>query len=201
MSRRADHAGDGPPIDVFVSYCPADEGGAAWIAWQLEVAGWRRRRGGWALPVGSPVEEFAERGMRSAAVTLAVLSRAYLGSGRATAERQVALRTDPARLVTVRVEDGPLAGLPPTLPAVDLGNLADPRAATTALLARLGEVVAARDGRPALPSGAPSDPRPGARPGARPHGGGARRAPIAPPPYPPAARRTTDGLALLHVAG
>ena len=58
--------------------------------------------------------------MRSAAVIVAVLSRAYLGSGRGTAERQVALRTDPARLVTVRVEDGPLAGVPPTLPAVDL---------------------------------------------------------------------------------
>ena len=113
MSRRADHAGDGPPIDVFVSYCPADEGWAAWIAWQLEVAGFRTLLRAWDLPVGSPVEDFAERGMRSAAVTLAVLSRAYLGSGRGTAERQVALRTDPARLVTVRVEDGPLAGVPP----------------------------------------------------------------------------------------
>jgi len=198
MSRRADHAGDGPPIDVFVSYCPADEGWAAWIAWQLEVAGFRTLLRAWDLPVGSPVEDFAERGMRSAAVTLAVLSRAYLGPGRGTAERQVALRTDPARLVTVRVEDGPLAGVPPTLPAVDLGSLTDPRAATAVLLARLGEVVGARAGRPALPGGAPSDPRPAARP----HGdGGARRAPIAPPPFPPAARRTTDGVALLHVAG
>ena len=148
MSRRADQAGDGPPIDVFVSYCPADERWAAWIAWQLEVAGFRTLLRAWDLPVGSPVEDFAERGMRSAAVTLAVLSRAYLGSGRVTAERQVALRTDPARLVTVRVDDGPLAGVPPTLPAVDLGSLTDPRAATAVLLARLAEVVGARDRTP-----------------------------------------------------
>ena len=106
MSRRADHAGDGPPIDVFVSYCPADERWAAWIAWQLEVAGFRTLLRAWDLPPGTPVEDFVERGMRSAAVIVAVLSRAYLGSGRATAERQVALRTDPARLVTVRVVAG-----------------------------------------------------------------------------------------------
>jgi len=99
MSRRADHAGDGPPIDVFVSYCPADEGWAAWIAWQLEVAGFRTLLRAWDLPPGSPVEDFAERGMRGAAVIVAVLSRAYLGSGGVAAERQVALLEENNRLL------------------------------------------------------------------------------------------------------
>src|SRR5690348_1947982 len=64
MSRPADHPGDGSPVDVFVSYCPADEGWAAWIAWQLEVAGFRTLLRAWDLPVGTPAGDFAERGMR-----------------------------------------------------------------------------------------------------------------------------------------
>src|SRR4051794_13268722 len=81
MPPRADQAGDGPPTEVFVSYSPSDERWAAWIAWQLEVAGFRTLLRAWDLPPGSPVEDFAERGMRGAAVIVAVLSRAYLGSG------------------------------------------------------------------------------------------------------------------------
>ena len=200
MSRRADHAGDGPPIDIFVSYCPADEGWAAWIAWQLEVAGFRTLLRAWDLPCRPPVEDFVERGIaqrgrdpRGAVARLPRLGPRHRGApGRAAPTRQ------PARLVTVRVEDGPLAGVLPTLPAVDLREpdrppRRDRRAAGPARARRGGPGA----GRPALPGGAPSDPRPAARP----HGGGARRAPIAPPPFPPAARRTTDGVALLHMAG
>ena len=62
------------------SYCPADGRWAARIAWQLEVAGFWTLLRAWDLPPGSPVEDFVERGMRSAAVVVAVLSRAYLGS-------------------------------------------------------------------------------------------------------------------------
>ena len=111
----------------------------------------------------------------------------------------MALRTDPARLVTVRVEDGPLAGVPATPSAVDLAGVADARAGTTTLLARLAEVVGARAAidRAALPGGA----RPGPPAVARLRDGQARRAPIAPPGYPPATTRAADGVALLHVAG
>jgi len=118
MPSRADQGGDGPPTEVFVSYSPSDERWAAWIAWQLEVAGFRTLLRAWDLPPGSPVEDFAERGMRGAAVIVAVLSRAYLGSGGVAAERQVALRTDAARLVTVRVDDGD--GAPHSTRTVDL---------------------------------------------------------------------------------
>lgn len=48
MTRRADTASPG----VFVSYAPADERWAAWIAWQLELAGFRTMLRAWDCPVG-----------------------------------------------------------------------------------------------------------------------------------------------------
>jgi WD40 repeat protein len=191
MPPRADQAGDGPPTEVFVSYSPSDERWAAWIAWQLEVAGFRTLLRAWDLPPGSPVEDFAERGMRGAAVIVAVLSRAYLGSGGVAAERQVALRTDATRLVTVRVDDGD--GAPHSMRTVDLTGVADARSATRALLARMAEVVGTRTDRVALPGAPPA--------GGRPRGGAGRHAPIAPPGYPPATTRSAEGVSLLHVAG
>lgn len=50
MTRQADTA----PPGVFVSYAPADERWAAWIAWQLEPAGFRTMLRAWDRPVGTP---------------------------------------------------------------------------------------------------------------------------------------------------
>lgn len=59
MTRQADTA----PPGVFVSYAPADERWAAWIAWQLEPAGFRTMLRAWDRPVGTPADEFVERAL------------------------------------------------------------------------------------------------------------------------------------------
>src|SRR5205807_953369 len=127
-----------------------------------------------------------------AKIVVAVLSRSYQTSRYGRMEWQAALRTDPNKLVTVRIEDCPLEGLLATITYVDLVNVATTAEARSALLSRLGHAVEGRaeagpdrgQRRPdrvgqaargrrghVLPDRAP---RP-ARPGAPPVGGGARR--------------------------
>ncbi len=185
MTRQADTA----PPGVFVSYAPADERWAAWIAWQLELAGFRTVLRAWDRPVGTPLDEFVERALVGAAATVAVFSRAYLTSTATAAERRRVFRADAARLVPVRIDDHPLEGLAGA--PVDLAAMRDPRAAAAALTERLGRATAVGTA-PALPGGAPPS---------HPTGAPGRRAPLVPPPYPPAARPLREGVALLHVAG
>ncbi|MGW4056815.1 WD40 domain-containing protein [Amycolatopsis sp. NPDC004747] len=199
------------PIDFFLSYSPADERWASWIAWQLEAAGHRTLIQAWDFVPGTNFIDFMDRGIRDAAVVVAVLSRNYLKSRYGTMEWQAALRTDPGKLVTVRIEDCPLDGLLGTITYLDLLDIDDAAAARAALLGQLRHLLAGR-AKPVTEPGFPAhrlgpgevlhhrEPEPTVnREPAR-----TRRAPVAEPTYPPAgaaARPRPDGVTVLHVPG
>ncbi|MER5638017.1 TIR domain-containing protein [Kitasatospora sp. NPDC002227] len=204
------------PIDFFISYSPADERWAAWIAWTLEEAGYRAFLQAWDFVPGTNFVDFMDRGVTDSAATIALLSRNYERSRFGRMEWQAALRADPdapeRRLLTVRIEDIPVDGLLATLTYIDLVGIAEPARARELLLAR---VVQAIDGRarpdlrpryPGGPGGPPAGPAQPQVPAARPVGGtgwAGRRRPAAPPEYPSADARTgeRDGVSLLHLAG
>ncbi|WP_043840465.1 TIR domain-containing protein [Amycolatopsis taiwanensis] len=194
------------PIDFFISYSPADERWASWIAWQLEAAGHRTLIQAWDFVPGTNFIDFMHRGIRDAAVVVAVLSRNYLKSRYGTLEWQATLRTDPGKLVTVRIEDCPVDGLLATITWVDLAGLAEEHAARQTLLGRLRETL---DGRakpavePGFPTGSPQLPEPPRVPSAA-EPSRTRRTPLAEPAYPPAglsAPAGRDSVTVLHVPG
>ncbi|MGH3718365.1 MAG: TIR domain-containing protein [Pseudonocardiaceae bacterium] len=220
----ASSPGSDPPIDFFISYSPADERWATWIAWQLEAAGHRTLIQAWDFVPGTNFINFMDRGVRDAAVVVAVLSRNYRESRYGSMEWQAAWRTDRAKLVTVRIEDCPLDGLLATVTWVDLVGVTDPDTAGDVLLSRLRHALAGR----AKPAQAPEfpahpttlvevlapdddgtlqlepDPRHAAQSVPSRELGRTRRIPVTPPLYPPAGpalptRR--EGIALLHVPG
>ncbi|MGQ4332984.1 toll/interleukin-1 receptor domain-containing protein, partial [Streptomyces hayashii] len=156
--------GDTEPLDFFVSYSPADERWASWIAWTLEEAGFRTVLQAWDFVPGTNFVDFMDRGVSESAAVIAVLSRNYERSRYGRMEWQAALRADPdlpeRRLITVRVEDIPVEGLLATLTYVDLVPVTDPSAARDLLLTRVGQALDGR-ARPALRPGYPGDGQPG----------------------------------------
>jgi hypothetical protein len=66
------------PIDFFISYSPADERWATWLAWEFEAAGYRTLLQAWDFVPGTNFIDFMDRGVRDAAVVVAVLSERYL---------------------------------------------------------------------------------------------------------------------------
>ncbi|MGW2547721.1 toll/interleukin-1 receptor domain-containing protein, partial [Kitasatospora sp. NPDC001574] len=150
------------PIDFFISYSPADERWAAWVAWTLEEAGYRAFLQAWDFVPGTNFVDFMDRGVTESAAVIALLSRNYERSRYGRMEWQAALRADPdapdRRLVTVRIEDIPVDGLLATLTYIDLVGVDEPARARQLLLNR---VAAAMDGRsrpelrPGYPGGAP----------------------------------------------
>ncbi|MGH3781103.1 MAG: TIR domain-containing protein [Pseudonocardiaceae bacterium] len=223
MWNRSLRASD-PPIDFFISYSPADERWASWAAWQLEAAGHRTLIQAWDFVPGTNFIDFMDRGVRDAAVVVAVLSRNYRKSRYGSMEWQAALRTDRDKLVTVRIEDCPLEGLLSTITYVDLVGVTDSGVACDVLLSYLRHALAGR----AKPATAPEFPpqttivvdmlqpdddgTPQHGPGAR-HAaksaqsrelGRTRRTPVTPPPYPPtspAPQVRREAITLLHVPG
>jgi WD40 repeat protein/3',5'-cyclic AMP phosphodiesterase CpdA len=208
---------DSGPIDFFISYSPADERWASWAAWQLEAAGHRTLIQAWDFVPGTNFIDFMDRGVREAAVVVAVLSRNYLESRYGSMEWQAALRTDRGKLITVRVEDCPLDGLLATITWVNLVGVTDPDTARTMLLRDLRQALAGR-AKPAVappfpaptttvvdvlsPDGDETLPAPSSAQSLGP--GHARRAPATSPPYPaasPAPQRRRESIALLHVPG
>nr|MBA2323353.1 TIR domain-containing protein [Pseudonocardiales bacterium] len=208
MSPGGDQAVADRPIGAFVSYCPADESWAAWIAYRLEVAGYRTLLQAWDLERGTSLVEFTQHAMQVAAVTIAVLSRAYLTYPQMASERQLALRADVGRLVTVRVEDCPPEGVRIGATHLDLSRVTDARMAEGMLSSRLRPVLAAR-GEPEGQRGAlgPSAPTTAFARHQRDWASGAhfaRRTPDVAPPYPPtvlAASQENTGVSILHVPG
>lgn len=216
--------GSGPPIDFFISYSPADERWASWAAWQLETAGYRTLIQAWDFVPGTNFIDFMDRGVRDATVVVAVLSRNYRKSRYGSMEWQAALRTDHAKLVTVRIEDCPLEGLLSTITYLDLVGVTDPRTAGEVLLTHLRHVLAGRAKpaqEPAFPPHTPTvvealqpdedgtlrhqpDARQAAEPAQSRGLGRSRRTPATPPPYPPASPSSQvrrEAIALLHVPG
>ncbi|MCT9930561.1 TIR domain-containing protein [Planotetraspora sp. A-T 1434] len=199
--------------EIFVSYSPADERWATWIAWQLESAGYRTMLQAWDFVPGTNFIDFMDRGVSEADLVVAVLSRNYLQSRYGRLEWQAALRADPDnpsnKLVTVRLEDCPLEGLLSTITWVDLVGVADPDEARRLLLTRIRQSLAGR----AKPAEQPRFPTGPATP-LRPHIAGAeavpeavrtpraRRTPAAAPVFPTAARQGgAASVTMLHIAG
>jgi WD40 repeat protein len=218
-AKGADAVAD-PPIDYFISYSPADERWAAWVAWQLEAVGYRTLIQAWDFVPGTNFIDFMDRGVRDAAVVVALVSHNYLKSRYGSMEWQAALRTDREKLVTVRIEDCPLEGLLATITYVDLAEVTDPDIASQVLLTRLRSMLAGRAKpvqapgfplRTAMPAEAPepvgSDYPYGGRvsePAVTREPGRVRQPPAMPPPYPPvgpASRGQRESIALLHVPG
>ena len=151
-------------VDFFVSYSPADERWAVWIAWVLEEAGFRTMVQAWDFIPGGEFIDYMDRGVKQAAAIIAVLSPNYLNSRYGRMEWQAALRSSPddpgRRLIPVRVAECELDGLLATITYLDLLGIADENAARKVLLARVGEALAGRGG----PSSAPAFPADGADP-------------------------------------
>ncbi|MFC5752605.1 TIR domain-containing protein [Actinomadura rugatobispora] len=213
------------PTDFFISYSPADERWASWIAWQLEAAGHRTMMQAWDFVAGTNFIDFMDRGLSEAKVVVAVLSRNYLRSRYGRWEWMTALRADPDdpanKLVTVRIEDCPIDGLLSTITYVDLVGVDDPDRARTMLMRRIEEALAGHarpsdgpgfpgGGRPPLagrveqPEPPSQSPEPSSRlpepTGERP----ARRAPVVPPVFPAGegdGESTRETLTVLHVSG
>ena len=209
-------------IDFFISYSPADERWAAWVAWELEAAGYRTLIQAWDFVPGTNFIDFMDRGVRHAAVVVAILSRNYLKSRYGGMEWQAALRTDRDKLVTVRVEDCPLDGLLATITYLDLVAITDPGKARQVVLTRLRSVLAGRakptrppgfPARTAMPGPArhpvegaslPDDPGTGHEQAESRELARTRRVPATPPTYPPtgpASRDRRESITLLHVPG
>ncbi|MEV5875555.1 TIR domain-containing protein [Streptomyces sp. NPDC052101] len=215
MVARQNTPGDTGPLDFFISYSPADERWASWIAWTLEEAGYRTVLQAWDFVPGTNFVDFMDRGVSESAAVIAVLSHNYERSRYGRMEWQAALRADPdapeRRLITVRVEDIPVEGLLATITYVDLVPVADPAAARELLLARVRQALDGRarpSARPDYPgaNGHPVPPAPSAPSPGRPLGGpgwAGRRRPAAPPSYPRVTPevREREAVTVLQLAG
>jgi hypothetical protein len=151
------------PWDFFVSYTRVDEGWAEWIAWHLEDAGYRVLFQAWDMVPGSNWSVKMQDGITHADRTIAVLSKAYLGSVYGRQEWQSATLADPAgihrKLVPIRIEDCDRPGLLGQVVSFDLFGLT-PADAQDRLLANVKGTIAGRAKparEPAFPGG-PASP-------------------------------------------
>ncbi|TDC59159.1 TIR domain-containing protein [Micromonospora sp. KC207] len=208
----------GRPADAahfLISYSPADERWATWIAWELELAGYRTVLQAWDFVPGTNFIDFMDRAIRQSAAVIAVLSNNYLRSRYGRLEWQAAFRSSPddpqRRLITVRIEDFDPDGLLATITYVDLVGAADERDARQRLLRRVGEAMRGR-AKPTVGPGFPAGPTAARRddelPAGQPPPQAAAHHPRLrmrhPPAYPPqrsAARAANAEVTLLHLPG
>ncbi|WP_405177121.1 TIR domain-containing protein [Nocardia sp. NBC_01377] len=198
----------GLPREFFISYSPADERWATWIAWQLETAGHRTLIQAWDFVPGTNFIDFMDRGVRESAVVIAVLSDNYVGSRYGTMEWQAAFRTDPGKLLPVRIAECTLEGLLATITYLDLVGVRAAEDARRVLLERIGHLLAGR-AKPLREPHYPYDTAPLDRIAVEDDGGTiespmTRRTPVAAPGFPGAGDRSRDGhegVSVLHVAG
>ncbi|MEY9848764.1 TIR domain-containing protein [Streptacidiphilus sp. MAP5-3] len=152
---------DSAPFDFFISYSPADERWAAWIAWTLEEAGHRTLLQAWDFVPGTDFIDFMDRGVTESTAVIAVLSDHYKNSTYGRMEWQAALRSSPQppnpRLLTVRVADTTVEGLLATITYIDLVGVQDAAAAKDLLLTRIESTVTGRS-RPEERPQFPGDP-------------------------------------------
>ena len=212
MSRQPGARGTNGPIDLFVSYSPADERWATWIAWQLETAGYRTMLQAWDFVPGTNFIEFMDRGLSEAAAVIAVLSRHYANSTYGRWEWQATLRADPgnaaSRLIPVRVDECPLEGLLATITYIDLVGATDPHHARDLLLSRVEHAITGRAKREAdyphqtiIGQVVPAENTPAEVAHTRTH---IRRTPVSEPAFPPVLPDDAgprSAVTVLHVAG
>lgn len=196
-------------LDFFISYSVADERWATWLAGTLESAGYRTMLQAWDFVAGSRFMELMDRGISQSALVIAVLSRSYLNSRYGRLEWQAALLAQPEnpekKLITIRVEDCPIAGLLAQLTYVDLVGIEDPELARGLVLRRVQETLAGRASpaqQPAYPGDMAGSARAPAHSEVR--APAVRRRPAIVPPYPASARPAATGqtgITFLHISG
>lgn len=188
----------GRPGEFFISYSPADERWATWLAWELETAGagYRTLLQSWDFAPGADFDDFAYRGVREAAAVLVVWSPNYVAARHTNPEWRAALDADPGKLLAVRVAGCSLEALPAGVDCLDLVQVSDGAAAREQVLEWVARLPGGRSG-PGFPVR-----RSGFGHFEEPAGTGRKRPPTA-PAFPgggaPDQRRT--GVSILHVAG
>ena len=149
--------------DFFISYRTLDEGWAAWIAWQLEAAGYTTFLQAWDFRPGHNFVSQMQVGVTSGVRMLAVLTPSYFESGFARAEWFAAFAQDPTGekglLLPVRVEECNVEGLLGQIIYVNLVGL-DEEAARQRLLEGLQQKRA----KPTIPPRFPGGDRDSLRP-------------------------------------
>ncbi|WP_460368360.1 TIR domain-containing protein, partial [Actinocorallia lasiicapitis] len=129
----------------FISYSPADEAWATWMAWELEAAGHRTLLQVWDFVPGTNFIDFMDRAVREATVMIAILSDTYLRSRYGRTEWQAALRSDVGnRLIPVRIEECRLDGLLASITYVDLVGIRDGELARNMLIQRINAALTGR---------------------------------------------------------
>jgi len=112
-----------PSLDYFISYTGVDREWAAWIAWQLEDAGYTVVLQEWDFRPGNNFVLMMDRAMR-AQQTVIVLSNAFLEAGYTQPEWARAIADDPQglqrRLIPVRISPCEVTGLLKPVIYVDL---------------------------------------------------------------------------------
>ncbi len=145
--------------DFFVSYTQADRAWAEWISWELQEAGHRVLVQAWDFVPGSNWTLSMQEGVTRAERTVAVVSRAYLGSVYGRSEWLAAWRADPTgqerKLLPVRVEDCDRPGLLADVVGVDLFGIPEAKAR-----GRLRNMIARAISGHARPTSPPEFPRP-----------------------------------------
>ena len=153
----------GDRVDFFVSHAGADRAWAEWAAWQLIQAGYSVELDVWDWAAGRNFVTAINDALDRAGRVVALFSAAYFERERYTTQEWAASLvhvpgSDEGRLVPVRVEDVPLAKVPPLLrPLVyyDVFGMAEEQARQALLDAVRGP------GRPGQAPGFPGGGVPG----------------------------------------
>ena len=118
--------------DFFVSCAAEDNAWGEWIAWDLESRRYRVRLEAWDSGPGDNRVHRLDEAVRLSARTVAVVSPAYLGDARVTAEWHAAWHADPQgvrrTLIPVRVSSCEPEGLLRDLRYIDLVGLSQKQA-------------------------------------------------------------------------
>src|SRR5215470_9946517 len=124
-------------IDFFISYTGVDSAWAAWIAWQLQAAGYTVVLQAWHFDHGTSFVQAMHQTSIDAACTIAVLSPDYFTARFTQSEWQAAFAQDPTSekglLLLVRVRRCDPPGLLAPRMYIDLVGLAEDTAQETLL--------------------------------------------------------------------
>ncbi len=92
------------PLDFFVSYTGRDEAWATWVAWRLELAGYRVVLQAWDFGAGGFLVQM-EEAVRKAERLLAILSESYLESRWGRLEWAAYMKISESCIIPVQIED------------------------------------------------------------------------------------------------
>jgi tetratricopeptide (TPR) repeat protein len=146
--------------DVFISYTHADRAWAAWIAWELQAAGYTTGLQARDMPPGTAFAHAIDHAATTSRHTLLVLSPTYLRSATTEAGRRPGFVADPSgqsrsrRLVPVRVEPCQPEGVLADRVWIDLTGVDEATARQ-----RLRDGIAAAERGHARPAPQPRFPR------------------------------------------